>query len=80
MNDRRLGKFTISKEEIANYPETVKCVMREVIIVRAEYMYDGDCIEYTAISDQFLPTRLGEYTPTYEITIDGDRAIFTRRY
>ena len=80
MRDKRLGKFTLYREEIENYPDNVRLVMKEVIVVRAEYMWDRECIEYTAISDQFSPIPPAEYPPEYRITIQDHRAVFIQRY
>jgi hypothetical protein len=72
MRDKRLGKFTLSREEIDNYPDNVRLVMKECIIVRAEFMYDRDCIEYTAICDQFSPIPEGGYPYEYKVKIEQE--------
>ena len=49
----RYGMFKIPNYMIDNYPDLVKRIMGECIIVRAESLYVSNVIEYYAISDWF---------------------------
>ena len=51
--DRRRGVFNISRDMIKNNPKTVRQVMGQVIIFRAEHLFETDSIQYHAICDDF---------------------------
>lgn len=61
--NRQLGKFRI--EDIDRNLREAKLVLARVVVVRAEMMYDANCIEYTAISDDFDRVDDGERVPEY---------------
>ena len=65
----RCGKFFIGAHMIRKYPDLVKKIMGECIIVKAEMSYIRHGIEYEAISDWFDFVPQGEYAPEYTITI-----------
>ena len=70
MNDRRLGRFKIAKEVIDRYPLQATSVLSNIIIVRAEYMFEDDAIHYVGISSNFYPVKLGMTIPEYRCHFD----------
>jgi len=70
--NRRLGTFIVSSEMIENYPEIVKQIMGECIIVRAGFSYIEDAIEYTAISDWFDAIPINNVPMKYNIIFVKD--------
>lgn len=65
MRQRRIGRFEISTNLIDDEPHAVQEALRDMIIVRAEQMYDTMSIEYMAISDKFEELALGHRAPRY---------------
>lgn len=70
MNKRQLGKFRLDVLRIEDNVDELCKIMATVIPVRAEYMYETNCIEYIALSHSFAPVGLGFKIPWY-------RAVFT---
>lgn len=71
MKMNQIGNFKISIEMIRNpecHSATLK-IMGSMIIVRAEQVFAGDCIEYTAISEYFDEVQLGSIAPDYELLL-----------
>lgn len=68
-NHRRYGKFRLSMYLIEHYPELVKAVMAECVIIRAEAMFEYDAIHYHAWSDHFAPVPLGGKAPIYLVDV-----------
>lgn len=50
---RRVGKFKIGREVMEDSPQAVQLIMSRCIPVRAEAIWPEDCIEYTALSEEF---------------------------
>lgn len=69
---RRLGRFRIAGVMLKNRPVDVLRVMGKCIVVRAEYLYEADAIEYTAISEHFAPLPEGFVVPTYRWVFQSD--------
>lgn len=67
LNQRRVGKFSISRDMIENGPELVKQILGKCVVVRAEMMFDRDAIEYIAFCDEFDEVYLGSRPPSYAI-------------
>ena len=65
--NRRYGKFRIDRKFIESYSETIKQVMGQCIILRAEFMAMHGHIEYQAISDLFDEVSEGDIIPEYRI-------------
>lgn len=68
--EKRHGRFTISRQLINEVPSIVQEILSTVIVLRAEYMLDRDCIEYSGLSHSFKPVTAGYqggwYTPVSE--------------
>lgn len=64
---RRIGEFDVSLAMIDEYPDSVKQVMQNIIIIRAECLYHKDCIRYTGISKMFDVVKLGHDIPRYQM-------------
>lgn len=67
MNKRNLGKFSIGRKLIDDHFDVVLEAMKDIVVVRAEYMYNSDAIEYTALSRNFRELEAGETTPIYTL-------------
>ena len=65
MRSKLIGRFSIRLFDIEEKENEVKEILNQCIVVRAEVMYDRDCIEYTAICDQFDVLQDGMMTPYY---------------
>lgn len=63
----RIGKFSIDRETIEDTPAIVQEILSTVIVVRAEYMWDTNAVEYTGLSHSFEAnppgTRPSRYMP-----------------
>ena len=75
MNNQR-GWFRITGEYIHENPWVVLAVMSKVIVLRAEYKFMTDTIEYEAISPEFRHNIEGCVIPQYHVIVhtkyDGD--------
>ena len=71
-NSKRYGKFFLSREMIIKYPNTIKKIMGECIILRAENMWCKEGIEYEALSDWFDEVEEGFIIPRYDIIFRND--------
>ncbi|KKL89212.1 hypothetical protein LCGC14_1916960 [marine sediment metagenome] len=67
---RRLGKFSITRDVIINTPALARKALQGCIVVRAENLWDGEAIEYTAIHPRFDPVPVGSMAPEYIIQIN----------
>ncbi len=68
----RLGRFRISIDIIEQFPEDALKILKDIIPIRAEYMYDSHCIEYTALSKKFEIVKDGLKCPMYLATINKE--------
>lgn len=73
MKTYRAGKFSISLDMIDKYPITIKKVMGECIIVKAEIDYLSNTIEYTALSDWFEEVAENQCPMYYSIKCIKDK-------
>ena len=73
MNSNQLGKISISRKLIVDYPEKVASIfaMLKLVSVRAEVMF-YDYIEYIAISERFEEVPVGCDIPEYRLEIQSD--------
>lgn len=71
MNDRNLGKFTVTTDCIRSNPDEAAQVfkMLNLVVVRAECIFADSRIEYTGISDQFVEIGIGESIPDYILKV-----------
>ncbi|KKK81949.1 hypothetical protein LCGC14_2808290 [marine sediment metagenome] len=77
---RRLGKFSMTRDVIIDSPALARKVLQGCIVVRAEHLWDGDIIEYIAIHPRFDPVPEGSIAPTYviSITVPGNILSWTK--
>ncbi len=79
MNDRNLGKFTVTTECIRRNPDEAAQIFRmlNLVVVRAECLFADSVVEYTGISDQFVEIGMGQKIPEYrlEVTQGKDKTI-----
>lgn len=75
MNDRNLGKFTVTTDCIRRNPDEAAQVfkMLNLVVVRAECLFADSVVEYTGISDQFIEIGMGERIPEYRLEISSER-------
>jgi hypothetical protein len=71
MNDRNLGKFTVTTDYIRRNPDEAAQIFKllNLVVVRAECMFANREIEYTGLSDQFVEIEMGEKIPDYRLEI-----------
>ena len=75
MNDRNLGKFSVTTDCIRRSPDEAAQVfkMLNLVVVRAECIFADSIIEYTGLSDQFVEIGMGEAIPGYRLEISTER-------
>lgn len=66
---RNLGKFVVDAEMIEDDPFSVRLILRDVIVVRAEMMFMSDCVEYVGLHPDFEEVPLGREAPRYTARI-----------
>ena len=78
--NRRIGRFSMSRQLMERDPEIARSVMGRVIVVRCEMMYHTDTLEYMALSPDFDEVPQNEIAPAYDVIIsDGGRLIEFQR-
>lgn len=70
--ERRYGKFTIDAETLTAAPDVVRKVMGECIILRAEFRFTHNDIEYEAWCPAFEPSPLGAVPPIYDVVYSDE--------
>jgi len=68
----RKGRFKVSIDSTGN-DELLLKFMSNFLIVRAEYRYDTEVIEYSAVSELFDPVDEGYEIPEYEFIINSEK-------
>lgn len=72
MTERRFGRFRVSSSLLKTQRgwDDLMGVFAGLLVTRAEYLADADCIEYTAASMHFEPVPIAMICPEYvaEIT------------
>lgn len=76
---RQIGKFKIDDDDIKNHPDIVRRILFHTIIVRAEYMFYSNQIEYVAYSKKFDKVPIGEEPPEYDIQVNGFKVMFIKK-
>lgn len=66
---RRRGKFKVSRELLSSATPVLVEFMKNFLVVRAEMHFNGDLIEYVAISELFDPIKESYDAPEYDFTI-----------
>ena len=72
LRNKRKGKFYVSRRigEMAIDNEWLReCLFSNFVIIRAEYLFYNDQIEYIAYSPLFREVEEGESIPRYELII-----------
>ena len=71
MNDRNLGKFTVTTDCIRSNPDEAAQVfkMLNLVVVRAECIFADSKIEYTGLSNQFVEIEMGSTIPDYRLEV-----------
>ena len=76
VKNRFIGIFSIPMWIINDRPSDVLDFMSGMIVLRAEFIPEADCIKYTAISPaHFRPVPLMESAPLYLIRLSSDGKI-----
>ena len=78
MVNQRVGKFNIDRYLIDNDPSSVRKIMGQCIVIRAEHMFMNDAVEYIAISDHFDNRERGALIPEYNVIINKEKVVFKR--
>ena len=60
-----LGSFYLSRELINNNLSMCHVILSNVVVIRAEMMYESDAIFYTGFSHGFIELELGQKAPLY---------------
>ncbi len=68
--DRRIGIFNIPQEIVSNNIDLAKEILEGVVVVKAEFLFHKDCIEYIGISEKFKETDKGSIPPNYNLVIE----------
>lgn len=79
---KRVGKFDIPNDVIRHYPFLAKALLSEVVVVRAEAMFQSASIEYVCLSEMFEELESGVTPPPYKGTLElvlGIPAVDLRR-
>ena len=79
--DRHLGRFDVSIQMIDEYPDTVRHVMKDIIVIKAECICHKDCIRYVGISEKlFGVVKIGHEIPKYQlITNENNKSVIANR-
>ena len=75
MKSRRRGIIYISGCMIEKEPWLVRCVLSRGIVVRAEYLYEKDAVQYSFICDEFAEVPDCMITPEYTVLIDDVKGV-----
>lgn len=67
VRERRIGIFKVGRNWIRESPDAVIPLFKGAIVVRAELMFDSDCIEYTLFHPEFSAVGQSQMAPRYEI-------------
>lgn len=70
-DDRRHGKFYLDPNQLDT--ETGLAIMKNFLVIRAEFMFNTGCLEYWAISPLFDEIPKGMIPPEYKILVEGDK-------
>lgn len=73
--EHRVGRFSIDRYIIEEFPNLVRSIMSEMIILRAEGLFFDDRIEYTAASHIFAPVPKGCAAPHYSLVFNANNGV-----
>ena len=71
----RFGTFEIPKRMIENFPNIVRQIMNNIIIVDARYRMDCDSIIYMGLSDMFEECPEGEMASHYQLEFNINNGV-----
>lgn len=75
----RIGRILMDIGMIHNDPDMVKKITKDMIIVRAEQLFEHNAIEYVALGDMFDDIEDGK-APNYQIEVLDDGAVKFNRW
>ncbi len=76
IKDRHIGRFSISRRLINDYPSAVLDFMRGMIVIEASLDACSDCFRYTAINASlFRGVPIGEIAPEYMLEYDSNNSV-----
>lgn len=82
VRDRHVGRFRIAIDLINDDPLSALEVLRDVIVLRAEFMVIRNQMAYVGIHPDFAELEEGHEAPRYEATLaietDGDGNVVRR--
>jgi hypothetical protein len=64
-DDRRLGKVSVTDDMLRNALDEFTMMMAGAVVLRAEYLYIDNCIEYHLWHPLFPVISVGQVLPTY---------------
>lgn len=70
---RRVGRFVIDKASLDACADWIQEIMARIIVVRADFHFEKDGIEYVAFCHDFKKVDIGQETPRYVVTIENGR-------
>ena len=65
INKKRRGKFLIPVEFFESFPNEMRMISSEIIVVRCEYLFAENSFIYHAYSEHFDEVEDGEVIPQY---------------
>jgi hypothetical protein len=75
INEKRYGKFTVSRELLNDLSaDDLYMLFEKIIVVEASYHFGSYGIDYVAASPYFDPVHDGEKIPTYEPQMHKDKS------
>jgi len=81
MNNRRIGRFYVSKFFVDESNLCLRRLMEKIVVLKADYAIWRDGFEYIAICDAFEECPPHLEPPTYDVICSGDPIVvhFERR-
>lgn len=70
---KRIGRFTIHREDLLDNQDLTFLIMSNVIVIRAELLAVNDTFEYFAYSPLFAKLPEGSIAPTYQFVFERDK-------
>lgn len=79
--NKRIGQFTLDAGFVAHNQEAALAIMGRCIVMRCEWIFSTDTLEYLALSPDFDEIHIDENAPEYDVIIsEGKKCIeFKRR-
>ena len=70
-----VGSFRISADLINENPKAVRAILGSVIVLKAEYNFTSDYVEYVATGDQFKKVSEGDQPCDYIATLNENLTV-----